>query len=180
MEVGTGLQIGTYSTTTNVIQRVYVLSCKPNTTYTISKEIGKWIRAFTSEVYPAEGVECQTDAINDGSNTLTITSRENDKYLGIYLQSTSETTLNVEEILSKLMVVEGSETREYQPYMGGEDVYLISINLDNPLASSKNLFNKDDYDVVEKLGFNGSRNRSTDWILLVSNQFNCKSLCIKM
>ena len=136
MEVGTGLQTGTYKAVDNEIERVYVLSCKPNTTYTISKEIGSFIRVFTSGIYPEAKVACYSNAVDNGTNVLTITTGAYQIYLGIYLQLPTETTLKAEDILSKVMVVEGDKVQEYKPFKGKQT---INIYLDSPLYNGEYL-----------------------------------------
>ncbi|MBE6153172.1 MAG: hypothetical protein E7166_02980 [Firmicutes bacterium] len=126
---GTGVKTGKYKSSTNAIQRIYYIECNPNTTYTISKEIGSVIRVLSSKSIPANDVECQTDMVINGVNKITYTTREDDKYLGLYLQSISE-TLNINELLEKVQVEEGSTATDYESYKEPQSYNII---LNEPL-----------------------------------------------
>lgn len=139
----------------NSSSKTLYISCKPNTTYTISK-----MASSTFVVCTATSVTNNTsvsNAINVGSSTTsyTITSGVNDKYLCVYYFSSS-TTQTEQQILDSIQIELGSTATTYQPFVQKQMIvdnnkFTDSVNIGTEVDSSfrtnvlhsRNLFNKD-------------------------------------
>lgn len=122
--------------------RSVYISCKPNTTYTISKmATARFFGGFTSEI-PKENVIVQ-NVVNGGSGTkITITSASDSKYLIIYLyHSLHDTAITLEKILDSLQVEVGTTATAYTPHI--EDISTVKVQ-----RLGKNLFDKNNANIV--------------------------------
>jgi len=104
---------GSISASTN--GKTLWISCKPNTTYTISKIVGTRFQVFTTQSVPSVGVS-YSDYLSDATAShLTITTSANAKYLCIYYYHSSD-TLTEQQILNSIQIEEGTQATSYEPY----------------------------------------------------------------
>ena len=109
--------------------RMFYISCKPNTTYTISRSIiTSSFRTTTYDSTPfptvtSSNVDYTVPTVikNNSGTTLTITTGANAKYLVVHYGKIEDTNLN--ETLATIQLEEGSVATEYTPY------YNVSKNL---------------------------------------------------
>lgn len=114
--------------------RSVYISCKPNTTYTISKMLSaRFFGGFTSEIPNANVIV--SNVVNGGSGTkITITSASDSKYLIIYLyHSSHDTAVTLEQILESLQIEIGTIATAYTPHI--EDISTVKVQ-----RLGKNLF----------------------------------------
>ena len=111
------------------------LKCNPNTTYTISKEIGKSFRVGTFSQKPAVGVAYNNTVTNHTARSITITTGENDNYIGFVCFSKESGDVGTYlDMYSTVKVEKGSIATSYSPYgQGSAEI----------IDSNKNLYNKD-------------------------------------
>lgn len=101
--------------TSSANDRTLYIPIKSNTTYTISKISSTRFRVGTISTVPKVNTAC-SQVIEDLTGTkLTITSKENDKYLVVFYWASSD-TLTEQEILDSIMIEEGSISHNYVPY----------------------------------------------------------------
>ncbi len=96
----------------------FVIECKPNTTYTVSRQIiGKRFAVGTSSKEPGADIE-MTNSKNDFNNSsITITSGENDIYLYVWFYNSSyDTEYTYQQLMDEIQVEEGSNFTKYEPY----------------------------------------------------------------
>lgn len=117
------------------------LKCNPNTTYTISKEIGKSFRVGTFSQKPAVGVAYNNTVANHTARSITITTGENDNYIGfVCFSKESGDVGNYLDMYSTVKVEEGSTATSYSPYNQGS-TKISKIN--------KNLFDKSNANILK-------------------------------
>mgnify|MGYP004638245035 CR=1 FL=1 len=90
---------------------VYI-SINPNTTYTVSKKVSSRFTVATSKEVPAVGVEVNAVSNRTASN-LTITSRDDDKYLLIFYYKKSDDALSAKEIRDSIQTERGSTATDF-------------------------------------------------------------------
>ena len=104
----------------------FYLKAKPNTAYTISREVlGQRFVASTSVEVPAVGTSLTQTIINNDGDAIHIKTSKNDNYLLVYYLYNN--TENEEEILSSIKIEEGTEATSYSPY-GQGSVEIKKIN----------------------------------------------------
>lgn len=102
------------------------ITCKPNTTYTISKEAGKTFRIATSAQIPADGVSYIGTSANHTGTSITYTTESNAKYLVVlYWSSTNGDAKTADELAQTIQIELGSTATPYVPYNG----YQVTVNL---------------------------------------------------
>ena len=114
--------------TANENNRTTYMKCKPNTTYTVSKLLGKIFAVAYTTTTPNIGVEFYgivTGGTGDGDGTTrskaTITTGANASYLVIrYTNITQDTTITETEMLNSIQVEESSTASLWQPYGVGK------------------------------------------------------------
>ena len=104
----------TLKTSDSVI--TYYISTESNTDYTISKSIGKYLRVLTSEKVSDGSVVNNTLVCENSENKLTINTGNNGNYLSFCIIGDDETELDVNEVLSTVMIEKGSDTHDYETY----------------------------------------------------------------
>lgn len=88
------------------------INCLKNTTYTISRKIGtRFIVGTTTEI-PNNGIICNQAIQNNISDSITITTAENDNYLSIFYYNGATDTLTEQEILDSIQIELGETATE--------------------------------------------------------------------
>lgn len=94
------------------------MKCSPNTTYTLSKKAGHSFRVATFTKVPAWGVSYNNTVANHTGTTITITTGENDNYLGfVCFALTDGDTGDYIDMYSTLQVEQGSKATSYEAYI---------------------------------------------------------------
>lgn len=115
-------------------QRTFYISCKPNTTYTLSKDLSTTMRAGAFDTVPVKD-SVPTVFIDDTvGNNITITTGSTSKYLVIQLYINSDyPRVNWDVLKDNIQIEEGSTATSYEPYG-----YKIPV----AVGSGKNLLDK--------------------------------------
>ena len=107
---------GTEIISWNLARTIYC-SCKPNTTYTLSKTAGQKFLVASSTELPADGVSTtQLDATHQTAAVITVTTPANAEYLVAYVYSANSDTGTADEMLASCQIEEGSTATTYEPY----------------------------------------------------------------
>ena len=128
----------------------FVIECKPNTTYTVSRQIiGKRFAVGTSSKEPGADIE-MTNSKNDFNNSsITITSGENDIYLYVWFYNSSyDTEYTYQQLMDEIQVEEGSNFTQYEPYGYRIPVKVETDNSNKNLATAQQVYGG----LVEKKG----------------------------
>ena len=105
---------------------------KPNTTYTISKNVGKTFRIATTNSIPANNVSTISSQANHTGTSITITTESNANYLWVnYFNTQNGDTGSSSDMLASLQIEIGNEATTYEPYI------TPSIVVDNEEIYSK-------------------------------------------
>lgn len=114
--------------TSNDVNRIIWIPCKPNTTYSFTKTAANYKRqiAYTT-VEPAVGVQVygMTNGLPYNWTTKTYTTGNNAKYLLIRLWSSSQDSVTLQQMLNSLQIEQGSTATAYEPYQS--QTYPISL-----------------------------------------------------
>ena len=116
--------------------RTIWIPIEANTTYTISKLKSARFVIATYTTQPALNVSGTNVAYDNDATSLTITSGANDKYLAVWLFNGDVDTLTYQQIIDSLMINEGSEALDYEPYLipsinvDGDEIYSQQIKYD--------------------------------------------------
>lgn len=106
------------------IHNTAYIRCKPNTTYTFSKQAGKSFRIGTSTNKPAAGVIVNQTQANHSATTQTITTGENDNFLIFTCFSDyDDQTITYLQMYSTVQVELGTTSSAYENHV--EDKILI-------------------------------------------------------
>lgn len=93
------------------VESLYI-QIKSNTAYTVSKKISARFTIATSTEVPRVGLTVNAVS-NRQANKLTITSKNEDKYLMIFYYKKTDDTLSSQEIISSIQVEEGTVATAY-------------------------------------------------------------------
>lgn len=93
------------------VESLYI-QIKSNTAYTVSKKISAKFTIATSTEVPRVGLTVNAVS-NRQANKLTITSKNEDKYLMIFYYKKTDDTLSSQEIISSIQVEEGTVATAY-------------------------------------------------------------------
>lgn len=146
--------------TTSSSTRMYYMECEPNTIYSISKSVGTILRCGNCNEIPANNVVVSSSYSAGSSNQLTFTTN-NDKYIYIYLLTTSETsTITYESVIETLQVEKSTTVTTYEAYQ--EQSYPINLPV-------KNLFDKNNVNVINGYPVDGG---------FIASSNNAKSIYI--
>lgn len=108
----------------------FVLNCKQNTTYTVSRQIiGQRFVVTSGENPPAADIFFTNELVGYTKESLTITTGERDKYLYVWFYNSQYDTYTYEKLMEEIQVEECPTATSYEPYE--EEVY--SIYIDEPL-----------------------------------------------
>lgn len=112
---GTGILVAIPS---NEKRFLLAIPCKPNTTYTISKDVSNYCACGFTDVFPANNVPYYNMNSNRNTYNATVTSSATSKFLIIYpgLNAQYESGITYEMIVNALMVEEGATVSPYEPY----------------------------------------------------------------
>ena len=114
--------------------RLISISIKPNTTYTIKKSTATNMRVGTyiSSVTTKQHATSYAVHSNASSDSLTVTSGADDRYLGVHLFSDSDSAelKSIESNIDSLIVVEGEEIPTDVPNISSID-YIARKNIEN-------------------------------------------------
>ena len=105
--------------TTNANNRSVYVSCKPNTTYTItrlkpSSGNNRFAVGYTDEI-PAGSVQCDGFTRDDSKTSITITTDANAKYICAWIW-VDDFTITWQQSIDALQIEEGSKANTYTPY----------------------------------------------------------------
>ena len=96
--------------------RTIYISCKSNTTYTVSKIAGQRFVVASCNNVPEANVLC-TDEVHDQTGvSLTITTGANDKYLVVFYYLSTADTSTEEQIRNSIQIEVGNQATSYSPY----------------------------------------------------------------
>ena len=113
------------------------IECKPNTTYTVSRQVlSKRFIVASGKVPPSKNAEL-TKQINGGETNLSvsITTGAEDRYLYVWYYNRSvDTEYSYEDIVNGIQVEENTINTSYEPYNGN----VKHIYLNEPLRSYGN------------------------------------------
>ena len=152
---------GTMRIATGQADRMFYITCEPNTTYTVSRKVvtsAFRVATYDSTPFPTM-TSTNTDytvhnaVVNNSGTSLTITTGENAKYLVVhYGHNTNDS--NLQQSLDTIMINEGSTALPYEPY--GNNWYI-----------EKN---------IGKLVLNGTRTWTSSSAYTGYVRFNCDAL----
>ncbi len=101
------------------IVKTYYIECKSNTTYTISKKSGKYLRVATSSKIPAINDTVSQIEVNDNNTNITIKTDSNAEYLLFNCRNSQIDTLTEQEILDSIKIEVGSTPTPYSKFGQG-------------------------------------------------------------
>lgn len=131
----------------NANERVAIIKCEPNTTYTFSKVIpSSYIRntIATTSAYPTLNMTID-NAVYSATSPKTYTTGANAQYIVWLFWSASDTTYTEQQNLDSMQVEKGSQATSYAPYKTPIELSKIGDYQDCIRKSTgSNLFNKDD------------------------------------
>lgn len=123
--------------TGNINAKLVYINCLPNTQYTVSREILEAInfRVGSGSIVPVSGGTAEQVINGSGLAEVTLTTKENDKYIYVYLHYDGDSSYSVEELVDKLQIEQGENATEYEAYVeptiyvkNGNGVYEEFIN----------------------------------------------------
>lgn len=130
----TGNSLVAYSTVLGN-NRITCIECKPNTTYTISRQVLSKRFAVASGIYaPDKDITFTKSILNYNALNIQIATDSEDAYLYVWFYNGSvDTEFTYDEIINGLQIQEGTTATPYEPY----NKYKIPVT-----ARGKNLFDK--------------------------------------
>ena len=121
------INTSTHKIASNSYAKTIYITCKPNTTYTVSKIAGNtFIVAYCTDT-PDEDVSVRGDISDNTGSVITITTDENAKYLVatiFYSTGTIDRTLTLQGAEDRLQIEEGQTRTLYEPF-GYKDKWYI-------------------------------------------------------
>lgn len=122
-----------YSTTLGN-NRATCIECKPNTTYTISRQVLSKRFVVASGIYaPAKDITFTKSISNYDTLNIQITTDSEDAYLYVWFYNGDvDTEFTYDEIINGLQIQEGTTATDYEPYHAPIQT---NIYLDEPLRS---------------------------------------------
>lgn len=132
--------------------RTIYISCKSNTTYTVSKIAGQRFVVASCNNVPEANVLCTNEVHNLTGASLTITTGANDKYLAVFYYLSTADTSTEEQIRNSIQIEVGSTATTYEPYQSQEYEINLGKNLLNiestDISSSGSSKEVDDNDLI--------------------------------
>lgn len=159
--------------TSNNNVELYIVKCKPNTTYTISKKAGKYFRLASVNTNPYANMVLDNIVIGDTSTTLNITTGATHRYLLLNFHDSANDTISISEIASSIQIEEGAVATTYEPYQVNKSSILLPCQLEKVGDIKDRLFRREDgvWCIEKNIGevtLNGSEN----WTLYGGNSSN--------
>ena len=102
----------------NSVSKICYIRAKPNTTYTVSKMVGKRFSVACSDVEPAVNAPLYGVILDYTGTSITITTENSTKYVLAWCYLGSEDTATEAEMLASVQFELGSDATEYEPYNG--------------------------------------------------------------
>lgn len=157
-----------YITGENIVKagstKTIVLPIEPNTDYTVSREIlGARFVIGTSENSPDTDITMTNQITGYESESLTIKSGENDKYLYVWFYNSNYDSVPYAELMNKINIVEGDVTKEWEPY-GYKIPVKVSNNLESITFNSGYYINENNIETVS-----ASYKHTNEYISVVPN-----------
>ena len=110
----------------NANARTLYLPCKPNKTYTVSKQAGQRFVVAESTVIPTNNVVVSNVVSDYTASSITITTTASAKYLVAFVYlSTADTSVTADQMLATCQIELGSTATTYEPYQG--DTYTTDL-----------------------------------------------------
>ena len=132
------INTSTHKIASNSYAKTIYITCKPNTTYTISKIAGNtFIVAYCTDI-PDEDVSVRGDISDNTGSVITITTDDNAKYLVatiFYSTGTIDRTLTLQGAEDRLQIEEGQTRTLYEPF-GYKDKWYIYRDIDKILLTN--------------------------------------------
>lgn len=112
------------------------IECKPNTTYTVSRQVlSKRFVVASGKVPPSKNATLTTQINGETQLSISITTGAEDRYLYVwYYNKSVDTKYSYEDIVKGIQVEENSTATGYEPYSGNVN----HIYLNEPLRSYGN------------------------------------------
>ena len=174
--------------TSNANERVAIIKCEPNTTYTLSKVIpSSYIRntIATTSAYPTLNMTVD-NAVYSATSPKTYTTGANAQYIVWLFWSASDTTYTEQQNLDSMQVEKGSQATSYSPYKTPIELCKIGDYKDKIFKSKgKQLFNKDNINLIDSYYVDGTgtivfgTNNKFNWVKLEPNKTYTLSQPIK-
>lgn len=103
----------------NANARTLYLPCKPNTTYTVSKQAGQRFVVAESTEIPTNNVVVSNVVSDYTASSITITTTASAKYLVAFVYlSTADTGVTADQMLATCQIELGPTATAYEPYQG--------------------------------------------------------------
>lgn len=103
----------------NANARTLYLPCKPNTTYTVSKQAGQRFVVAESTELPTNNVVLSNVVSDYTASSITITTTASAKYLVAFVYlSTADTGVTADQMLATCQIELGTTATDYEPYQG--------------------------------------------------------------
>lgn len=111
-----GLYIGSTNIQSSSQTASLYIPCKPNTTYTVSKDSTERFVCATTAELPANGVSTADRIADFTATSITITTSSTAKYLVVFYYHSSYDTKTKQQILDSIQIELGSTATAYAPY----------------------------------------------------------------
>lgn len=150
------IETDTISAYNSNCKTVYI-ECNPNTTYTVSKTAGQRFKVGYTIDYPGYKTSIYNVITNNTASSITITTGRTAKYLVAWIYNSSlDTTITADEMLSSVQFEQGSSATVYEPYInaGYGSVYdiatgLLTVNYGVVNLWTLNYYKTDDFFVYD-------------------------------
>lgn len=172
----------------NANERVAIIKCDPNTTYTFSKVIpSSYIRntIATTSAYPTLNMTVD-NAVYSATSPKTYTTGANAQYIVWLFWSASDTTYTEQQNLDSMQVEKGSQATSYVPYKTPIELCKIGDYQDIIFKSKGNqLYDKDNINLIDSYYVDGTgkivfgTNNKFNWVQLEPNKTYTLSQPIK-
>ena len=111
-----------YSSNSNA--RTVWIECKPNTTYTVSKQAGTRFTVAYGALIPEINAEIEYSWSYHENSSITITTSSTAKYLGAFVWMSTTDVITLEQMLATIQIEESNTATSYEPYsLSANDKY---------------------------------------------------------
>ena len=177
----------TYVIQSSSNEKSVIVKVQPNTTYTISKILTNRFRVGEYSTIPDLGdtLNNYVRVGNDAGTSITITTLSTTNYLVINIVNISNTAYNLQSTLDSIQIEKGSQVTEYEEHKGQS--YTIDLGttelckigdyqdrIYKLLEDNKNLFNKNDFNLLNDVQF------STTTTIISTSSLGVKLLYISI